>query len=297
MNTSRHALLAVAQAPGTVDALKAILGDGHVVDRAGSLEEAIAQARQAAPGLMLVEAGTGDVAGFCVQLKNDPRTASIPVLLLASSLEEAIPAIEQGVNDFLPLPLEPATTRNRIRNYVDFGRCVEALRKYPLVDGVTGLATRHRFDDFLALEWRRCLRNRIQISIALMELDHFETYAEQVGAEAADACLRRVAEALQDAIQRPGDLMASYSRGRFAFVLPETDTLGAVSVAERLRAELASLAIPHTTQETAPILTMSVGTATRLPAEGSESEELVALAEHYLQEARLAGRNRVVFGS
>ena len=297
MNTSRHALLAVAQAPGTVDALKAILGDGQTVNQAGSFEEAVAQAQREAPGLILLEAGMGDAADFCLQLKNDPRTASIPVLLLSSSVEEAIPAIEQGVNDFLLFPLEPVTTRNRIRNYVDFGRCVEALRKYPLVDGVTGLAARHRFDDFLALEWRRCLRNRTQISIALMELDHFEAYAAHVGAEAADACLRRVAEALQDTIQRPGDLMAAYTRGGFAFVLPETDTLGAVSVAERLRAELASLAIPHATPETAPILTMSVGTATRLPVEGTESEELVALAEHYLQEARLAGRNRVVFGS
>jgi diguanylate cyclase (GGDEF)-like protein len=180
---------------------------------------------------------------------------------------------------------------------MDLGRCIEALRRFSLVDRVTGIANRRRFDEFLTLEWRRNLRNRTALSIVLMDLDHFRTYNEHYGLMAGEECLKRVGMAFQDATQRPGDLVASYSKGGFACILPETDTLGAVSVAERMRAELATLAIPHAKSTTASILTMSVGTATRVPTGDVEPEDLIAMAERTLGEAKRAGRNRVMFGN
>ena len=130
-----------------------------------------------------------------------------------------------------------------------------------------------------------------------MDLDHFRTYNERYGTSAAEESLKRIAAAFNDATQRSGDLVACYSKGGFACVLPETDMLGAVSVAERMRAELATLAIPHAASTTAPILTMSVGTATQVPGVDSEPEELIAMAERSLGDAKRAGRNRVAFSS
>jgi PleD family two-component response regulator len=63
-----------------------------------------------------------------------------------------------------------------------------------------------------------------------------------------------------------------------------------------MRAELATLAIPHDASNTASIMTMSVGTATRVPNNEMEPEDLIALAEQSLGEAKRAGRNRVMFG-
>ena len=133
--------------------------------------------------------------------------------------------------------------------------------------------------------------------MVLMDLDHFTSYYEHYGISAGDRCLQQVASALEEAIQRPGDLVARFDKSGFACVLPETDTLGAVSVAERMRAELASLAIPHAASpSSSTILTMSVGVATRVPTNETEPEDLVNHAERILFDAKRGGRNRVLFG-
>jgi len=297
MSIARHALLTVSSDPRTVETLRGILGAEQPMVTARDAQEGVATAQAKRPGLILLDARLAglDVKGFCQKLREDPGTSGIPILLLAASEREALPALEQGVNDILALPFQPAVTQARIRNLLDLGRCIEALRRFSLVDPVTGIASRRRFDEFLTLEWRRNLRNHTSLAIVLMDLDHFRVFTEHYGAAAGEEALKRVASAFHDATQRPGDLVAAYSRGGFACILAETDTLGAVSVAERMRAELATLAIPHAKSGTAPILTMSVGTATRVPAGDLEPEDLVALAERALGEAKRAGRNRVAF--
>jgi diguanylate cyclase (GGDEF)-like protein len=299
MSIVRHALLTLTSDLSMAETLRDLLGADQPVISVVSVQEAITEAQTGEPGLILLDTKlTGlDISAFCQSLKGDPRTSGIPILLLAPSDREAIKGLEQGAADYLVSPIHPQVARTRIRNYMDLGRCIEALQRFALVDGVTGIANRRRFDEFLTLEWRRNLRNRTQLSIVLMDIDHFRAYNEHHGATAGDECLKRVASAFQDATQRPGDLVSFYTRGGFACILPETDTLGAVSVAERMRAELATLAIPHAKSTTAPILTMSVGTATRIPTGDMEPEDLIAMAERSLGEAKRSGRDRVRFSS
>jgi diguanylate cyclase (GGDEF)-like protein len=297
MSAAKHAILAVTADTPTVAVLKNLLDSGQTLLATASPVEAINHAQGEEPGLVLLDGRLPglDVGEFCSRLKVDPRTSGIPVLLLAVTEEAAEAGLKRGVNDYFVLPLRPLAAKTRLRNYLDLGRCIEALRRFSLIDAVTGIANRRRFDEFLTLEWRRNLRNHSPLSIVLMDLDHFRTYLERYGTTASDACLKRIATAFTDATQRPGDLMACYSKGGFACVLPETDTLGAVSVAERMRAELATLAIPHEGSATASILTMSVGTATRVPVAEADPEDLVAMAEQTLRDAKRAGRNRVIF--
>jgi diguanylate cyclase (GGDEF)-like protein len=299
MSIARHALLTITSDKGTVAKMRELLGPAQAVTAAVDVQEGFTEAQTGEPGLILLDSKLAglDVQAFCQKLKGDTRTSGIPVLLLAPSDRDGIKGLEQGADDYLVSPVQPTVVRTRIRNYMDLGRCIEALRRFSLIDGVTGIANRRRFDEFLTLEWRRNLRNHTPLSIVVMDLDHFMAYSGHYGATAGDECLKRIALAFQDATQRPGDLVASYGKDGFACILPETDTLGAVSVAERMRAELATLAIPHAKSTTASILTMSVGTATRVPTGDVEPEDLIALAERSLGEAKRAGRNRVVFGN
>jgi diguanylate cyclase (GGDEF)-like protein len=299
MSVARHALLTVTDDPKVVETLKACVEPAIPVLAVGSAPEALSEVQSGEPGLVLLDhrmPGLG-ISEFCQKLKIDPRTSRLPVLILCASEQEALPWLGKGVNDFLTFPFQIEVARTRLQNYQDLGRCVEALRRFSLVDSMTGIANRRRFDEFLTLEWRRNLRNHTPLSLVLMEVDHFRTYQDHYGVPAGESALRQIAAAFMEATQRPGDLVAYYSKAGFACVLPETDNLGAVSVAERMRAELATLAIPHEKSTTADILTMSVGTATRIPSSDMEPEDLIAMTEGSLHEAKRAGRNRVMFTS
>jgi diguanylate cyclase (GGDEF)-like protein len=299
MSVAKHALLLLTADPKMVAALQNLLDSDRNVVAVETPAAALAHAREEEPGLILldVQAPGVEMGEFALKLKKDPRTSGIPLLLLAGSEEAAAAGLELGANDCLVYPLHPSVAKSRIRNYMDLGRCVEALRRFSLVDAVTGIANRRRFEEFLTLEWRRNLRNHTPLSLVLLDLDHFRAYIDQYGASTAEDTLKRISTAFVEAIQRPGDLVASFGMGSFACVLPETDNLGAVSVAERLRAELATLAIPHAGSDTESILTMSVGTATRIPSTSLDLDDLISLTEHALRSAKHAGRNRVMFGS
>ena len=173
----------------------------------------------------------------------------------------------------------------------------DALAKAATKDSVTGLANHRQFQDFLRSEWRRALRDASPLSVIMIDMDHFSDYNDKFGHEAGDACLRQVGEAFARSIQRPGDLVARYGGEEFGIVLGRTDSDGALRIATKLQVAVSSLALPNpNAPDGGGLLTVSVGAATATPAIDSNWEELalVASADRALQEAKEAGRNRIV---
>jgi diguanylate cyclase (GGDEF)-like protein len=171
------------------------------------------------------------------------------------------------------------------------------LEKLSLVDALTGVANRRRLDGALELEWRRLARGERPLSLALLDVDCFKAYNDALGHLEGDRCLRRIGELLRSAVQRAGDLAARYGGEEFAILLTETEAEEAILFADRLRAELADMALPHPASTVAPHVTASVGVATRVPRRGGTPVELVAAADFALYEAKRAGRNRVVMAA
>lgn len=161
------------------------------------------------------------------------------------------------------------------------------------VDGLTGIANRRQFDHSVALEWRRSARTQEPMSLLMCDVDCFKQYNDRHGHLAGDECLRRVATALTDNKQRPADLVARYGGEEFAVILPETDAGGALLVAEKLRAAIQALAIPHLGSVAASHVTISIGAATRVPVSGQPPTSLIAYADKALYRAKRDGRNRV----
>ncbi len=114
-----------------------------------------------------------------------------------------------------------------------------------VLDGLTGIANRHRFDDFLEDEWRRARRLGQPVSLALCDIDFFKAYNDTYGHMAGDKCLRRVSDALKPFSRRPGDLVARYGGEEFALILGNTDEQAACTLAEELRAGVQELNIAH----------------------------------------------------
>ena len=164
------------------------------------------------------------------------------------------------------------------------------------IDAVTELPNQQYFQEFLEREWRRAARNRMAISLVMIEVDHFRAYSERLGKPEGDACLRAVADAMRPLINRPGDALARYGcSGKFGVVLGGTDARGAMVLADRLRAAVEKLQRPNPVSASGPNVTLSLGVASVLPDRETawQDIELIAAAEKGLAQAKEAGRNRV----
>lgn len=164
-----------------------------------------------------------------------------------------------------------------------------------IIDGLTGIANRRRFDEFLDMEWRRARRHRYPVSLALIDLDYFKRFNDQYGHLAGDECLRRVGEALKSFSRRPEDLVARYGGEEFAVIFGNTPKEAAVTLAEEIRSAIAALDISHEFGCDIGCMTASVGVATFNPGyyRAAGYEELIAAADRALYAAKENGRNKV----
>ncbi len=90
------------------------------------------------------------------------------------------------------------------------------------VDALTAIANRRRFDEVLELEWRRAVRSRSPLALAMIDIDSFKAYNDGYGHQQGDACLRAVAAALADGLVRAGDMVGRYGGEEFGVILPGT---------------------------------------------------------------------------
>ncbi|MCK9389631.1 MAG: diguanylate cyclase [Sulfuritalea sp.] len=163
-----------------------------------------------------------------------------------------------------------------------------------LQDGLTGLANRRHFDDVLNAEFLRLRRSGAPLSLIMLDVDYFKKFNDTYGHPGGDECLRRVGELLAGLINRTPDLVARYGGEEFCIVLPETDAQGAELIAERIRAGIEALAIPHRTSSVADHVTASLGVVTTTVSEMLTAQEVISQADKQLYAAKTGGRNRVI---
>lgn len=173
----------------------------------------------------------------------------------------------------------------------------QKLQRFAYLDGLTHVANRRRFDQFLQHEWRRLMREHAPLAVIMADIDHFKAYNDLYGHQAGDECLRRVAGILRSAIQRPADMVARYGGEEFVIVLPNTDLVGAEIVAEKMRVLIRQQGISHEGSEVDTIVTLSLGVASMRPHPLKSSDELVEAADRALYQAKEAGRDRVVIAT
>ena len=167
------------------------------------------------------------------------------------------------------------------------------LEDLAIKDEVTDLYNRRHFEKLLDSEWRRAIRSGRPVALIALEVDDFAQLVATYSRQAGDECLTKVATAIVVA-HRAGDLLAYLGSATFGAVLPETDLVGALLLAERMRTRVANLGIRNAASSVNRYVTVSAGVATTAPALGSSSAELLAAATHALAAAKAQGRNRVV---
>ena len=160
------------------------------------------------------------------------------------------------------------------------------------VDGLTQIANRRIFDEYLALEWELHHREQKPLSVILMDIDYFKNYNDYYGHQQGDDCLIQVAQTLTQVTKRATDLLARYGGEEFAAILPFTNAQEALLLAESMRRAIAELAIPHPQSEISDKITLSFGIASLVPGANNSPTDLIQAADHALYSAKNRGRDR-----
>ncbi len=172
----------------------------------------------------------------------------------------------------------------------------DELMRLSVIDSLTQIPNRRQFDINLNKSWHRQMESGRPLSVILCDIDHFKLYNDRYGHQAGDECLKQVARAIDAGAREDRGLAARYGGEEFAVILDNEDRAQAVAVAEKIRARVLSLGIEHKLSNTHAHITLSLGTATRIPRKPGADTGLVSLADKALYKAKKQGRNQVVSG-
>lgn len=274
----------------------------HEVIHAENGNQAIALVKSESPELVLLDVIMPEMDGHeAARIIRQDESEWVPIIFLSGRVatEDIVAGIEAGGDDYLTKPVDyrileaKMTAMQRIakmrRKLLDV---TDELNKLVNKDGMTGLANRRYLDEYLAMEVARSIRNKAEIAVILIDIDFFKKYNDTKGHLEGDDCLKTVASELKKACKRAPDLVARYGGEEFCAVLPETQMIKAVKVAEEMRKSVESLQISHPASDLG-VVTISVGVCGGVPKSAKDIEVMLKCADDALYQAKESGRNQV----
>lgn len=261
--------------------------------------QALERAQELKPDLILLDVLMPEMSGYQViqALKHDDSTRQIPVIFISAldSPADEERGLDLGAVDYITKPFHPSIVRKRVRNHLQSVHHRNLLENLAMIDSLTEIANRRRYNESLENEWRRCARNMKPLSLAIVDVDHFKAYNDHLGHADGDQVLRQIAHALSAFVRRPGDLVARYGGEEFVLLLPDTDANAAARLGNEVRTRIEALQIPHPSSPVSRYVTVSLGGMTAIPDGGSTDPLFFQEADAALYAAKAEGRNRAIW--
>jgi diguanylate cyclase (GGDEF)-like protein len=161
------------------------------------------------------------------------------------------------------------------------------------IDMLSGLANRRGFQSRLDFEWMRALQHDSELSLLMIDVDHFKLFNDTYGHPEGDACLTRLGETLAGIAAETMGFAVRYGGEEFCLLLPNTSAARALEIGEMVRVAVQAIAMPHRTSNHQTV-TVSVGVACCKPHDAQQSSDLIEAADAALYAAKHRGRNAVV---
>jgi diguanylate cyclase (GGDEF)-like protein len=294
----QHTILIVDDSPENITVLGSLLRPDYKVRVATSGEKALKIAKSdAPPDLILLDVMMPGMDGYqvCEKIKSDQRTKNIPIIFITAKNNEAdeVKGFTFGAVDYVAKPFSPIVIQARVRTHLELKKYRDFLENTSYCDGLTTIANRRRFDEYLGSTWCMSVRESLPLSLIMIDIDNFKQFNDHYGHQEGDTCLIRIAEALSASLRRKTDLIARYGGEEFVCVLPNTGTEGVAITAENIRSNILSLRIPHLHSTPTGCVTVSQGLASIRPVCDVSSDTLITAADEALYEAKESGRNRI----
>ena len=224
------------------------------------------------------------------------------VLLTAKTQkDDLLRGLESGADDYLTKPFDAQELRARLhvgQRILDLQRSLietrEELRFRATHDALTGIANRGVILEEAAREHSRRSREGGSFGIIMADLDHFKQVNDTCGHSGGDAVLKEASRRMTQSV-RIYDIVGRYGGEEFLIVVPASDALGTLGLAERMRTEIAALPIPFDQGEIR--ITASFGVAVCSDENPHDLDSLLRLADEALYRAKKLGRNRVELAS
>jgi diguanylate cyclase (GGDEF)-like protein len=294
--SARTSILVVDDEVLHLKLIASILEDDYEILSATNGMAALEIAAIKVPQLILLDVMMPGIDGYEVhkRLKADHRTCEIPVIFISGLGEVAAETkgLTLGAVDYITKPINREPLRARVKTQIALKVALDKLTQLAETDGLTGLANRSHFDKMLAYECAQHQRSGNELSLIMLDIDHFKAFNDTYGHVSGDQCLREIARAMAATISRVTDLVARYGGEEFVVLLPETPLKGATILAEKVRKCISNLDLPHRGSSMGHV-TASLGVVSGRFHTGSSIMDVVQAADLELYAAKAGGRNRV----
>ena len=251
---------------------------------------------------MIVNANAQAFDGLRVaaQLRSDEATRHLPILAVVDPDQRGrmVKALEIGLNDILPRPIDPEELAARVRTQIKRKRYTDFLRnnldhslELAVTDQLTGLHNRRYMTGQLNALVARAVKGGDPVAALLIDIDHFKKINDNFGHDVGDEVLREFALRVASNV-RAIDLPCRYGGEEFVVIMPDTTIEAAERVAERIRTHVAGSPFRVAGGEELLTVTISIGVAATLGEEDTPAA-LLKRADEGVYEAKAGGRNKV----
>lgn len=291
-------ILIIDDSPVQAEFLASILKEDYRITACHTAEEGLAAAKQGGFSLILLDVVMPEMDGFTLlqELKNTWTTKDVPVILLTSltDVQYEERGLLLGAVDYVTKPFSPVIIKARVNAHIQLYHYQMQFRRQAMVDELTGVANRRRYEEEYPVRWREAIRFELPFSICMFDIDKFKLYNDTFGHPAGDQVIAAVAKTAASYFQRSTDLFARYGGEEFVALFLGSDGRSAFEFLQTIRQAVEDLHIPHRSP-VGPWVTTSVGGVTVVPTAQDNPREFLQRADAMLYDAKNLGRNQVVW--
>lgn len=295
MNGERQRILVVDDSCFNAKVLAAVLQDDYDVAIAKSGEACLEYVKANEVDLIFLDVVMPGLDGYevCQKLKANLLTRDIPVVFVSAhdEVENQTKGLQLGAIDYLVRPAQPAVVRAKAQNYLALKKHHDMLEGFSFKDGLTGLFNRRYLNEHLERSWNEAFQQQAVLTLIFADVDYFKNYNDFYGHLAGDACLQKIAEAIQSSLVWPAAMAARYGGEEFMVILPGHAMMAAIEQSRRIQDRLAEMQLQHAKSQVNPFVTLSMGLASIVPTAPRQEKVLVEMADMALYKAKKTGRN------